>query len=342
MTVEIPDSLGPRVDGPGAKGPPNQLDLEMAPTLLTLPPIPMPGRIRAASDATEKGGGMAFRTRAFANGFLIGGLLAAMASPAAAAPIDIDWPGGDPFGTVPGFTWQGLDFVLEPLPGRDANAAHRVSGDPNGALDIILTEPGKVAYRAHLPAPPAGGAAEYRIDYVYGPDLSEPTPALSFIQPFFRTFDGTAPNTALAGLHGSDQVGGQPSRFSGLQARPDDQPRTGGFAYEDFIDGAALDGVSSLLVRTAANGLTSATVTQDGAVAALTGIDLTNATTEPFYFEDLLLQVGSNESANTFTEQRFTYLDADVRVPEPATVALVGSGMLALAGLGAARARRAA
>ncbi len=137
-----------------------------------------------------------------AAGVLAAGLTLAAAQ-VGAAPISIDFSGGDP---PPGesFTWQGLEFSLDPQPGGSVNPAHRVVGDSEGAIDIFLEEPGKVTYKAQL-AEPTKSLQRVDIDWVYGAGLDDSTPAFSFIQPFLRTFDGSGPSTAVEGLGGSDE-----------------------------------------------------------------------------------------------------------------------------------------
>lgn len=56
---------------------------------------------------------------------------------AAAAPISVDPGNGDTGDT---FSWRGVDFTLQGQPAGRTSADHRVEGDTNGALRIILEE----------------------------------------------------------------------------------------------------------------------------------------------------------------------------------------------------------
>lgn len=247
---------------------------------------------------------------------------------ALAAPISLSWPGGDPSDPAPGFNWRGFDFVLDSQPGGSVNAAHSVSGDSDASIDITLDGAGKVTYRAQLPVA-AGARAQYSVDYIYGADLEAPTQAFSFIQPFLRSFDSDAPTTALAGLYGSDAAN-PASPFSGVQARPDDFPGSGGFSLNAFLDNVAFGATARLLINTRPGGQTSATVSTGGEstgfAADLTGL----SDAGPFYFEELLLQVSGEQG------QSFTFVNASATVPVPASLALLGLG---LAAIGAARRR---
>ena len=271
--------------------------------------------------------------------FLAGAFLAsALSAPVAAAPIDFSVSSGDPEpGAAPGFTWQGLDFVLDPQPGGSTTAAHAVAGDPDGKLDITLNAPGKVTYRAQLPEL-GGGPAGYRIDYQYGADLETSTPGFTFVQPFLRTFDGSAPTTALAGLYGSDQSNpGSP--FTGVQGRPDTFGGSSGFSDTAFLDNVVLGDISTLDVTTNPDGMIDAIVSQNGASTGISA-NFTQGTDAPFFFEELLLQVGGDFGDAEFQPFTVSYLDAEIgaqSVPIPASLLMLGAGLM---GLGALRRRR--
>lgn len=263
--------------------------------------------------------------------------LSLSAGTVAAAPINIDFSGGQASDPVPGFTWQGFDFELDNQPNENPTAAHRVSGAGSGELDFSLEQPGQVTYKAEIPeSQQFSGGQSFNIGTRYGADLAEPTSGFSFIQPFLRNLDVGNPNTAASLLSGSD--GGNPnSPFTGVQLRQSDQG-SGGFDNNAFVDNVDFGSESLYEVILGPEGSTDASVTIDGESADLS-LDLTPGDSDPFAFTELLLQVGSFQSEDDFNSQfgergqEFTFTSASVepsQVPAPATLPLM---LTALGGL---------
>jgi hypothetical protein len=243
---------------------------------------------------------------------------------AAGGTITIDSPGGDTGASS--FTWQGLEFTLSDQPGPAVNAPHRVEGDSNGEVSFFLEQPGKVSYRAIL-SPSTSLPTRYSLGFRYGEDLSGPTPSFSDLTGFFRRLDsGTEIIQQL--LAGSD-AGNPDSVFYGSTGRT---AAGGSMANQAFLTnlGFGVDGTFNMLVDP--DGTATSSVTAGGATGANFSVDLTpGGSPDPFFFDELLLQVESFQDSASFedqfgeTGQKFTFTSFQSQtVPEPASLVMFG------------------
>lgn len=249
---------------------------------------------------------------------------------AAAAPISIDVGNGLP-SDPPQFTWQGLTFELQNQPGSRVSADHRVEGDTEGNLDIILEEgqseatgpSSKVTYGTSF-----SGASHFKLGFE---QLSEETSTFSNLQGYFRRPDeGQA--TVVQLLVGVD-TGNPGSPFAGLNTRADNET---GFPVNDFVDNTPLEASGHFQMDTQPDGTTTAQVDIDGRQAR---IERDMSTLTDFEFTELLLQVETFQSDSEFQSQfpegqTFTY--TNVAVPGPMSAAMFAVGLACIAGLGAA------
>ena len=165
---------------------------------------------------------------------------------AMAAPISVGVPAGNPpLGsppTTPSFTWQGFVFELDGQPSGGTSAAHRVAGDSTGELSFFLEEPGKVTYKTTGLATSAP-RQDIRIGTRYGEDLSAPTSAFSYVQPFLRTLQPDPDKSIAVSLLSGSDANNPDSPFTGIQARDADRG-AGGFGSNAFIPEVAFGGES--------------------------------------------------------------------------------------------------
>ena len=252
---------------------------------------------------------------------------------AAGTAINIDSPGGDTGASS--FDWRGLTFVLDNQPGPAVNAEHRVVGDSNGDVSIFLEQPGKVSYRAVLD-PSMTKPTEYNLGFRYGEDLSASTPAFSNMTGFFRRLEGGTEIVQQL-LAGSD-AGNPNSVFYGTTGRT---AAGGSMMNQQFLNNVMFgaDGNLNMLVDTDGTAETSVTAAGEPGSADF-NIDLTpGGTPDPFFFNELILQVESFQGDVSFgdqfgeTGQKFTFTNFNARtipLPHPAAIAGVGLGVVAL------------
>jgi len=249
-------------------------------------------------------------------------------SPVTAEPISISSQStGDPGANPPSFTWQGLDFTLQNQPGPKESAAHRVSGQSDGDLNITLEEgkstatgsSAKVTYGTSLPE-----ASHFKLGFE---QLDNEADDFANLQGFFRDFAGSDNNTVVQLLVGTDS-GNLNSPFAGLNTRSQSESS---FQGNKFVNNTPDGAPGGFELDTNSDGTTSGTVRIDGRSANVTR-DLSPSSN--FAFDELLLQVETfqpdSEFQSTFANgQTFTYTSATVPVPRSLTLLAVALGSLA-------------